>query len=148
MLAQFEEIAKKTKYRDFSDISYGMYTQLRTAALAVIDRVSGPESIYAKQANNLPVDERNMENNLRHIPLLAGIVTALRDDVSNGFLDTARELIHGELFGDFLEMADFLLSEGYKDAAAVMGGGVLETSSMLKSRPVDTGDQLHYCDAS
>jgi len=53
VLAQFEEIAKKTKYRDFSDISYGMYTRLRTAALAVIDRVSGPESIYAKQANNL-----------------------------------------------------------------------------------------------
>jgi hypothetical protein len=31
VLAQFEEIAKKTKYRDFSDISYGMYTRLRAA---------------------------------------------------------------------------------------------------------------------
>lgn len=36
------------------------------------------------------------------------------------------ELIHGEIFGDFLEMADHLLNEGYKDAAAVIAGGTLE----------------------
>ena len=34
--------------------------------------------------------------------------------------------MHAELFADFLEMADYLLSEGYKDPAAVLGGSMLE----------------------
>jgi hypothetical protein len=40
---------------------------------------------------------------------------------------TARELIHSEVFADFLEMADYLCKEGYKDAAAVIAGGTLES---------------------
>ena len=37
-----------------------------------------------------------------------------------------RELIYGELFVDLLEMLEQLLSEGYKDAAAVIAGSSLE----------------------
>jgi len=37
-------------------------------------------------------------------------------------------MVHAEVFDDFLEMADYFMSEGrgYKDAAAVIAGGVLE----------------------
>lgn len=38
-----------------------------------------------------------------------------------------RELVNAELFFDFIEMADHLIEENYKDAAAVLLGGVLET---------------------
>lgn len=55
------------------------------------------------------------------------IVRALRNDIANGFLTNVKEVIHGELFSDFLDMVDYLLSEGFKDAAAVMIGGVLES---------------------
>ena len=41
-------------------------------------------------------------------------------------LSSVRELLHAETFADFLEMADHLLSEGYKDAAAVIAGSSLE----------------------
>ena len=44
----------------------------------------------------------------------------------SGYLTTVSELIHGELFADFIEMAEHLLSEGYKDPAAVVAGSVLE----------------------
>jgi hypothetical protein len=60
------------------------------------------------------------------IDLLAGVLRALRSDYSAGRLQTVRELIHGDLFADFLEMAEHLLSEAYKDAAAVIGGSALE----------------------
>jgi hypothetical protein len=35
-------------------------------------------------------------------------------------------LIHADLFSDSMEMADYLLSGGYKDPAAVLAGSVLE----------------------
>jgi hypothetical protein len=37
-------------------------------------------------------------------------------------------LITADVFGDILEQAEYLLGEGYKDAAAVMTGGVLEST--------------------
>ena len=58
---------------------------------------------------------------------LAAPVNAVRDAVANGYLVTAREMIHGEVFGDFLEQSAYLLDHGYKDPAAVIGGGVLES---------------------
>jgi len=58
---------------------------------------------------------------------LAGIVRALRKDLASGFTESFQELVRGELFDDFLEMAEHLLGEEYKDAAAVIIGASLET---------------------
>ncbi len=127
VLEYFQSIEGRSKYDDFSNIPIEEYGKFRTLALTVIDRVAGPDSIYAEQAKSLPVDQKNFSLNMKLIPILAGIVRAMRDDVQNGFLDTSRELFHSELFSDFLEMSDYLLGEGYKDPAAVMAGGVLES---------------------
>jgi hypothetical protein len=54
------------------------------------------------------------------------ILTRLRSDVANGYLRTTANLISAEVFGDFLEMAQHLLDEGYKDPAASLTGAVLE----------------------
>ena len=43
-----------------------------------------------------------------------------------GYLVSATELIHASTFADFLEMAEHLVGEGYKDAAAVIAGNSLE----------------------
>ncbi len=57
---------------------------------------------------------------------LAGILQSLRADLAAGYVRSQRELLHAELFADFLEMAQHLLNEGYKDAAAVIAGSSLE----------------------
>jgi hypothetical protein len=57
---------------------------------------------------------------------LAGILKALRADYDAGNLQSIVELVHADIFADFLEMADYLLQQGYKDAAAVIVGSVLE----------------------
>ena len=60
--------------------------------------------------------------------VLAGraIVAAVAAELKGGWLATARGLISAEIFADFLEMGTYLLSEGYKDPAAVIIGSVLE----------------------
>jgi hypothetical protein len=55
-----------------------------------------------------------------------GILKAAKDESNKGWFVTVKGIISAEIFSDFLEMADYLLSEGYKDAAAVMIGSVLE----------------------
>ncbi len=55
-----------------------------------------------------------------------GILSAAREDLTGGWLTTTRGLISAEIFSDFLEMAEYLSEEGYKDPAAVMAGSVLE----------------------
>lgn len=56
----------------------------------------------------------------------AGMLAALREDYIAGRLQAIRELIQADLFSDFLEMAEHLLSEGMKDPAAMLTGAVLE----------------------
>ena len=55
-----------------------------------------------------------------------GVLEAIRDDVANGYLADLRILVAGEVFSDFLRMADHLLNNGYHHAAASLAGAVLE----------------------
>lgn len=57
---------------------------------------------------------------------LLGLLRAVRLDYSAGYLTTVQELIHADLFSDFLAMSEELQAKGYKDAAAVITGSVLE----------------------
>jgi hypothetical protein len=88
-------------------------SELQWTLMATIERLAPPGSIYRKM---FPQDIHD----------LFGVVKSLRTAWEAGYLDTVRELIHGETFADFLDMADHLLKESYKDAAAVIAGGVLE----------------------
>ncbi|MEU1307258.1 hypothetical protein [Streptomyces shenzhenensis] len=54
------------------------------------------------------------------------VLLALREDLRAGWIDTVVELVHADTYSDFLQMADGLLSKGYKDAAAVITGTALE----------------------
>jgi hypothetical protein len=54
------------------------------------------------------------------------IIKNIRVEIENGWIDTIKSIISAEIFSDFLEMAEHLLHSDYKDAAAVMIGGVLE----------------------
>jgi hypothetical protein len=55
-----------------------------------------------------------------------GILTAAKKEIDGGWIFTVRGLISAEIFSDFLEMAEYLLKEDYKDPAAVMIGSILE----------------------
>lgn len=104
----------------FSDrLAYGLLTRSRTA----IEKISGKQSYYTQQVEDILKEEWHVSYKLK---LVMGIVDALRADVQNGYLISFSELVRGELFKNFLDMADYLCQEGFKDAAAVIAGSTLE----------------------
>jgi hypothetical protein len=55
-----------------------------------------------------------------------GVLKAAKQEIVGGWIFTVKGLVSSEIFSDFLEMAEHLLKEGYKDPSAVMIGSVLE----------------------
>jgi hypothetical protein len=95
-----------------------------TTALSTIRRTTYGDTEYLRQANAL-IDRYNNTNNYVLQPML-GVLKALRRDVNAGYTRTIGEIVCGEVFSDFLDMAEHLLTQKYKDPAAVLAGGVLE----------------------
>ena len=96
---------------------------MRTRAFAAIQRLAPAGSTYLDEARRLT--ERNGADGWM-VVRLAGILRGLRDDYAAGYVQTVEELVHADVFADFLGMADELITKGYKDAAAVIAGSVLE----------------------
>lgn len=124
ILLSFEQLLAKSRYkRDLSDLSGDDIHRIITQSQAAIIRITGNASPYAGQV--VDILGRSMLDSLK-MKDIVGVVGALKHDLEAGYLQTTEELIHGELFSDFLEMASHLLEEGYKDPAAVVGGASLE----------------------
>jgi hypothetical protein len=55
-----------------------------------------------------------------------GVLEAASEDVARGWALHFKEVVHAELFDDFLKMASHQINNGgYRDAAAVLADGVL-----------------------
>jgi hypothetical protein len=118
--------SKPHHYDDYSDVVDDVTEQtMLTRIRAAVMRISGAESPYSKQLETV-LQRRDILDWYR-IGMGVGIVSALQMDLKSGYLLSVKELIHSEIFADFLEMADYLCKEGYKDAAAVIAGGTLES---------------------
>lgn len=93
----------------------------RTAVLSFIERIFGSTHPHFRQFS-----ERTRTNQLVEAKQGIAILEAIRSEIAGGWLSSLKGLIAAELFSDFLDMADHLLESGYKDAAAVIAGSVLE----------------------
>lgn len=95
----------------------------------LLRRIYSDKSQPVQMFNNL-IDNYNFStmhsNYYGHLAQLRGILEATKYEIENGLLDSIQGLIQASIFVDFLEMGEYLLDEGYKDAAAVLIGGVLE----------------------
>jgi hypothetical protein len=98
-----------------------------STTLSAIRRLAPPGSVYADGVQEY---EGHLTKGVVTISLALeparGMLQALRHDYEAGYLQSVAELIHADVFADFLEMADYLLQQGYKDPAAVIAGSVLE----------------------
>lgn len=97
------------------------FSQFRGSGLSYLKTVFGDQHpLYAdfsrKVKDAVPDDVRQG----------VGILQAAKDELAGGWLSTVKGLVSAEVFADMLEMATHLLEEHYKDAAAVLTGGVLE----------------------
>lgn len=97
---------------------------LLTKMSSTIIQLSPPNSIYRTEVH----DFNRIFHSKWHYALngLMGILYALRHDYQSGYLKTFYEIVHADIFSNFLDMGDYLLEEGYKDATAIVVSGVLE----------------------
>lgn len=96
------------------------FSAFRTATLSFLKSILGEEHYYARF--NGGVKYYSDYNLVLAIELLKKVKT----DVEEDWLDNLKGIVSAELFTDFLDMAEHLLEEGYKDPAAVIIGSVLE----------------------
>lgn len=54
------------------------------------------------------------------------VLRAAKEDIEGGYLQKVESLVSASVFTDFLDMAEHLLDNGYKDPAASLIGAVLE----------------------
>lgn len=124
LINEHESFQKSAEFKDLSDLPKSNRQSLITRSIAAIHRISGVSSTYSTEVTRILTQLPELH---LHTTSIIGIVQALRDDIEAGYIQTLAELIHGELFSDFLEMAQHLCNTGYKDAAAVIIGSTLES---------------------
>lgn len=145
VLDLYDRLDRSTsRYTPAASRSQQRITAIVIAAQAAIQRATGLDSIYSRQANlyadallSHPYFEPSVQGALNlylhlspdtetNLADLMGIVQAVRQAVSGDYLVSVEEFIHAQVFTDFLAMADYLRETGYKDPAAVIAGTVLE----------------------
>jgi hypothetical protein len=134
----YQEYRAHAKYDDLSDLGHDIHSEVKTIVRATLDRLAPPGSTYRLSIDN-------------HISYQIGSLRALKRDYADGFLATIQGLVRAEVFSDFLEMAEHLSEQGYKDPAAVLVGGVLEEHlralCLAKSIPIIVSGHSKKADA-
>jgi hypothetical protein len=121
ILKRREEFLRQDEWSEWSDDRTAEMTALECAA---IDSLAPPGSAYLEMKKRALGETGLSEECIQE--RLAGILFALRTDYAAGRMQSFKELVHADLFADFLELAEYYVGEGHKDAAAVIAGGVLE----------------------
>jgi hypothetical protein len=124
LLAKYSDMQRRSQHNDLSDLPKVERQSLVTRSLAAIHRIAGNDSTYSKEVNRILEDSPQL---FRHTSSILGITHALREDLNDGYIKSLIEIIHADIFADFLDMAYHLQSQGYKDAAAVITGSTLES---------------------
>jgi hypothetical protein len=99
----------------------GLLAGFRSASLSFIQNLYGESHPYFTDFN------KQVERSFR-VSADAGvnILISIKNEIEQGYILSYKKILSAEVFSDFLEMSKYLLDEGYKDAAAVMIGSVLE----------------------
>jgi hypothetical protein len=125
LVKRFDILEKSEHYSDWSGVHIPEASAFITAGLNAIHRAVGPTDPLTKRIEAV-VKDCSPYHLYAAVPHVGGALKALRDDIKSGYLVSVQQLIHADVFSDFLEMAEHLLNEGYKDPAAVLVSGVLE----------------------
>jgi hypothetical protein len=97
-----------------------VFRQWRTSSLSFLN-VLPPEYIYSREFENCcqSTYEGSVEQGV-------AVLRAAKEDIEGGYLQKVETLVSASVFSDFLEMAEHLLDNSYKDPAASLIGAVLE----------------------
>lgn len=124
IVMEYEAAKATSQYDDCSDVLKVQEVKaLQSRCLSAIDRVVGNRSVYYDSATRILGEKKH---DWDHLAGIVGVTQSLLFDLRSGYLKSLEELIHSDIFADFLEMAEHLTDSGYKDAGAVVAGSTLE----------------------
>ena len=138
LIGEATELLKTKKHSEMSGRTYvdeGSFRSVRGAILSFLLSTFGREHPYYEDvaAHAVVGYTSSLENAI-------GTMRAARDEIAGGWLIQIKTIAASEIFADFLDMADYLLSGGYKDASAVIIGSVLEEHlrQLCQANSIDT----------
>jgi hypothetical protein len=98
-----------------------IFYQWRAGALSFLKAVFGDNSTHFQE-----FQQRCRHSSYDDALEGQSILKAAKEDIEGGYLKKLEDLVAADIFTDFLEMAEYLLEQGYKDPAASLIGAVLE----------------------
>jgi hypothetical protein len=99
------------------------YQQFKASSLDFLTMVFGGEGEMTKACRE-PL--RQAYQTVGQVQRGIGALKAARGSIEAGFLERLESLVSGDVFSDFLEMADHLAGESYVSPGASLSGAVLE----------------------
>lgn len=141
LLAVGQQVLATRRRGEYSDaVDSASMKGFRVAVLSFIDRVYGRAHPHFAEFDNCSNNSyfSNAQDGL-------AVMQAIRAEIAGGWLFTVKGLVTAEVFANFIEMADHLLANGYKDPAAVMGGSVLEEHlrQLCIANAIDVYEEKH-----
>ncbi len=141
IISDFEALNRNSRFSDLSDHLEGdlnVLFSLISRCKAAAHRIVGPHSSYYYDILFLIEKSRNHDG--LKLKSIVGVIYGLKNDLEKDYLKNLHELIQSEVFSDYLEMAEYLLSEGYKNASAVIIGSTLEAHlrELCKKSEIET----------
>lgn len=97
--------------------------EILTRVHATVQRLSPSDGEYVSRALEAKKSTGSYEAEIAQV---SAVLRALRADYAEGHMQSVEELVHADVFADFLDMGSELQEKGYKDPAAVIAGSVLE----------------------
>jgi hypothetical protein len=116
---------RETKFEDDRKrtwVKHDMYMGFRLACLSFIHNLVGQQHPYYTQFNNA----ERAPSRFGHLTEAIAILKAIRNEIEQGWLTKLTQLVSADIFSNFMEMAEHLFENNYKDAAAVIIGSTLE----------------------
>jgi hypothetical protein len=104
----------------------GPFTEWRTQALAFLASALPAGHVYIEQFAQVTTPSGPNDPLQAELHAGVGVLRAVQEDIAQGYLAHVRQVVSGEIFTDFLDMAEHLSHQGYHHAAASIAGAVLE----------------------
>jgi hypothetical protein len=105
----------------FPTLDSQAFTEWQTQSLTYLVNLLGPDHTYVDHFR-----KQVTQGFTGSVKSGKGILQAVREDIEAGYLTRIETLVSADIFDDFLEMAEYLFSQGYKDSTASLVGAVLE----------------------
>jgi len=123
-LLEMGEVVLSTKYSLHSGLVMVRDTHFyewKAGSLSFLSMVFGESSIHFKGFEEAC-------QSATYLDAIQGqsILKAAKTDIDGGYLKRLGTLVAADIFADFIEMAEYLVEQGFKDPAASLIGAVLE----------------------